>query len=123
MIPEVQYRPSFPEGYRPGIGVVGCGGVVRSAHLPGYQRYGQRVVGVYDVRPEAMEGIQEQFGVETVFGALEELLSHPEIEIVDVATHPDVRPAIVRQALAAGKHVLSQKPFAAGPPDRTRARR
>ena len=32
---------------------------------------------------------------------------------MDVATHPDVRPAIVRQALAAGKHVLSQKPFAA----------
>ena len=113
MIPEVQYRPSFPDGYRPGIGIVGCGGVVRSAHLPGYQRYGQRVVGVYDVRSEATEGVREQFDVETVFGELDELLSHPEIEIVDVATHPDVRPAIVRQALAAGKHVLSQKPFAA----------
>jgi len=117
---ELDYRPSFPEGYRPGIGIVGCGEIVRTAHLPGYERYGQRVVGVYDVRPEATAGIREQFGVETVFGELDELLGHPEIEIVDVATHPDVRPALVRQALAAGKHVLAQKPFA---PDLATARK
>jgi predicted dehydrogenase len=85
---------------------------VRTAHLPGYARYGQRVVGVYDVRPEATEGVREQYRVENVFEDLDELLSHPEIEIVDVATHPDVRPALVRRALAAGKHVLSQKPLA-----------
>ena len=109
---ELDYRPSFPEGYRPGIGIVGCGEVVRTAHLPGYRRYGQRVVGVYDVQAEATAGVREQFGVETIFRDLEELLSHPEIEVVDVATHPDVRPALVRQALAAGKHVLAQKPFA-----------
>ncbi|MDQ3381900.1 MAG: Gfo/Idh/MocA family oxidoreductase [Actinomycetota bacterium] len=94
------------------MGVVGCGEVVRTAHLPGYRRYGQRVVGVYDVRTEATDGVCEQFGVERIFGDLEELLSHSEIEVVDVATHPDVRPALVRQALAAGKHVLAQKPFA-----------
>jgi predicted dehydrogenase len=109
---DIRYTPSFPQDYRPGIGIVGCGGVVRSGHLPGYRRYGQRVVGVYDVRPEATTGICEEFGVESVFGDLDELLAHPEIEIVDVATHPDVRPAIVRQALAAGKHVLAQKPLA-----------
>ena len=111
----MNYRPSFPEGYRPGIGIVGCGEVVRTGHLPNYRRYGQRVVGVYDVSPEATAGVCEQFGVEAVFGELDELLSHPEIEIVDVATHPVVRPALVRHALAAGKHVLSQKPFAADP--------
>jgi predicted dehydrogenase len=109
---DIPYRPSFPPDYRPGIGIVGCGGIVRTAHLPGYQRYRQRVVGVFDVRPEATEGVRERFGVETVFGELDELLGHPEIEIVDVATHPDVRPELIRRALAAGKHVLSQKPFA-----------
>lgn len=109
---DFEYGPSFPEGYRPGIGIVGCGEIVKTAHLPGYARYGQRVVGVYDIRREATEGVRERFGVETVFDELDELLSHPEIEIVDVATHPDVRPALVRQALAAGKHVLAQKPLA-----------
>ncbi len=110
---ELDYRPSFPAGYRPGIGIVGCGGIVKSAHLPGYRRYGQRVVGVYDVRAEATEGVRKQFGVEKIFGDLDELLSDPQIEVVDVATHPDVRPALVRQALSAGKHVLAQKPLAA----------
>lgn len=109
---DLDYAPSFPEHYRPGIGVVGCGAVVKACHLPGYERYGVRVVGVYDVRPEATEGVCERFGVERVFRDLDELLAHPEIEIVDVATHPDVRAELVRRALAAGKHVLAQKPLA-----------
>jgi predicted dehydrogenase len=108
----VDYKPSFPRGYRPGIGIVGCGGIVKSGHLPGYRRYGQRVVGVYDVRPDATEGVCEQFGVERVFRDLDDLLGDPEIEVVDVATHPDVRPELVRRALSAGKHVLAQKPLA-----------
>lgn len=111
--PELDYKPSFPQDYRAGIGIVGCGGIVRSSHLPSYARYGQRVVGVYDVRPEATAGIREEYGVEAVFHDLAELLGDPEIEIVDIATHPDVRPALVRDALAAGKHVLAQKPLAA----------
>ena len=110
--PELDYKPSFPEDYRPGIGIVGCGGIVRSSHLPSYARYGQRVVGVYDVRPEATVGIREEYGVEVVFDDLAELLRHPDVEIVDIATHPEVRPALVRDALAAGKHVLAQKPLA-----------
>ena len=109
---ELDYKPAFPANYRPGIGIVGCGGIVRSSHLRSYATYGQRVVGVYDVRPEATVGIREAYGVETIFDSLAELLGHSEIEIVDIATHPDVRPALIREALAAGKHVLAQKPLA-----------
>jgi predicted dehydrogenase len=108
---DLDYKPSFPETYRPGIGIVGCGAIVRSSHLPSYARYGQRVVGVYDVRPEATVAVRETHGVE-VFDDLAELLGDPEVEIVDIATHPDVRPALIREALAAGKHVLAQKPLA-----------
>jgi predicted dehydrogenase len=108
---DLDYKPSFPETYRPGIGIVGCGAIVRSSHLPSYARYGQRVVGVYDVRPEATVEVRETHGVE-VFDDLAELLGDPEVEIVDIATHPDVRPTLIRKALAAGKHVLAQKPLA-----------
>ncbi len=38
--------------------------------------------------------------------------SRRDIEVVDIATHPDVRAPIIKAALDAGKHVLSQKPFA-----------
>jgi predicted dehydrogenase len=108
----VDYGPSFPAGFRPGIGIIGCGNVVKSAHLPAYAHYGLDLVGVYDVLPEATRGVGEEFGVR-IFASLDELLAHPQIAVVDIATHPTVRPQLVRSALDAGKHVLSQKPFAA----------
>jgi predicted dehydrogenase len=107
MTPVPAYRPDFPPDHRPGIGIVGCGHIVRKAHLPGYAAYGCEVVGVYDVRAEAADGLGLR-----VFRSLEELLGDPDVEIVDVATHPQARPELIRRALDAGKHVLAQKPLA-----------
>lgn len=110
---ELAYRPSFPAGYRPGVGIVGCGEIVKLAHLPAYTTYDVEVVGVFDPAPEATSGIRESFPiVGRVFDSVEELLGDPAIEIVDIATHPGVREGLIERALAAGKHVLSQKPFA-----------
>lgn len=107
------YRPSFPSGYRPGVAIVGCGGIVKLAHLPAYAKYGVDVVGVYDPAPEATDGIRDRFPVvRRVFATLDELLADPDVEVVDIATHPGVRPELIRRALAAGKHVLAQKPLA-----------
>jgi predicted dehydrogenase len=108
----IPHRVPVPPGDRTGIGVIGCGDIVRSGHLDGYRAHGLRVVGVYDIDPAATAGVREQFGVEQVFDSVEALLSDPDVEVVDVATGPGPRPALIRQALAAGKHVLSQKPFA-----------
>ena len=46
-----------------------------------------------------------------VCASVDELLAMPEIDVVDIATHPEVRSALIEAAIAAGKHVLSQKPF------------
>jgi predicted dehydrogenase len=109
----LDYRPTFPPGYRPGLGLVGCGDIARSWHLPAYAEYGVNVVGVYDPAPEATDGICDRFPfVRRVFSSLDELLVDEEIEIVDVATRPDVRPEVIRRAIDAGKHVLAQKPLA-----------
>jgi predicted dehydrogenase len=107
------YRPAFPSSYRPGVGIVGCGGIVKLAHLPAYTAYGVDVVGVFDVDPEATDGIQTQFPVVgKVFASVDELLADPRIDVVDIATHPGVRRGLIEQAIDAGRHVLSQKPFA-----------
>jgi predicted dehydrogenase len=39
------------------------------------------------------------------------LLERADIDVVDVALHPDPRGPVLRDAILAGKHVLSQKPF------------
>jgi predicted dehydrogenase len=112
-IEPVDYRPTFPLGYRPGVGLIGCGDIARSWHLPAYDKYGVRVVGVHDPAPEATAGIGERFpSVQRLFRTLEELLADEEIEIVDIATRPDVRPELIRRAISAGKHILAQKPLA-----------
>jgi predicted dehydrogenase len=102
------YRPSFPVSYRPGVGIIGCGGIVKQAHLPAYAKYGVNVVGIYDVSPEATRGVDAG----EVYPSLDELLADPRIDVVDIATHPAVRLELVRRAVEAGKHVLAQKPFA-----------
>jgi len=116
---DLLYQPRLPDAYRPGIGIIGCGGIVRHAHLPAYATLGLNIVGIYDPNPAATAGVQEEFGVGTVFGSLEDLLADPAIAIVDIATHAAVRAPIVHAALAAGKHVLAQKPLA---PDLAAAR-
>ena len=68
----IDHRPAFPDGPLPGIGIVGCGQIVRNAHLPAYARYGCEIVGVYDVRPEATGGLGQH-----VFRSLDELLDDP----------------------------------------------
>jgi predicted dehydrogenase len=103
----LEHRPLFPDGYRPGIAIVGCGGVVRGGHLPAYEKYGCHVVGVHDESEELATSV----GL-PVFRTVDELLAHPEVQIVDVATPRESRLFIVRRALAAGKHVLAQKPLA-----------
>jgi predicted dehydrogenase len=109
----VDYRPSFPPDYTPGIGIIGCGGIAKAWHLPAYAKYGVDVVGVFDPVPEATNGVQGQFPfVRRVFPSLDELLSDPGLDIVDIATGPDVRLDLMRRAIEAGKHVLAQKPLA-----------
>jgi len=108
----IAYKPQIPAGFQAGIGLIGCGTIARVGHLPAYQKYGLKVVGVYDIRPEAVDGVQEQFGIEKVYGSVEELLADPRIEVVDIATHPVERVPLIKQAILAGKHVLSEKPLA-----------
>jgi predicted dehydrogenase len=113
---DVRYRPSFPHDYRPGIGIVGCGGVAQEWHLPAYGKYGVDVVGVFDPNPAATSTVQERFPfVGRVFPSLDELFADPAIEVVDIATGPSVRLDLIRQAVDAGKHVLAQKPLALDP--------
>jgi predicted dehydrogenase len=103
----LDYRPSFPVDRTYGIGLVGCGTVARRGHLPAYEKYGCTVVGVHDVSAAATRDL----GL-PVFDRLDDLLAHPDVAIVDIATPPETRAHVVRRALAAGKHVLSQKPLA-----------
>jgi predicted dehydrogenase len=112
-LPEtLDYKPQFPANYTPKVGIIGAGGIVKLAHLPAYQKYGVEVAAVYDIDPAVTESIVEEFGVERVASSFDDLLGDSDIEVVDIATFPQHRAPLIRRALEAGKHVLSQKPLA-----------
>lgn len=109
--PELPYQPRDPKGYSPAIGLIGCGGITES-HLTAYRNAGYRVVCLCDVDVERARKRQAQFYLSAeVVTDYRRVLDRRDIEVVDVATHPRERGAIIRDALDAGKHVLSQKPF------------
>ena len=62
---------AVPSRPRP-IVIIGAGGVVRTAHLPVYQRLKFPVAGLYDINPDASRETARRFGVSTVFSSLAE---------------------------------------------------
>lgn len=109
--PSLPYRPLKPKNYSPAIGLIGCGGITEY-HLRAYRREGWRVTALCDIERDRAEKRREEFYPEAkTFTGFHEVLADPKIEVVDVATHPEERVEIIEAALAAGKHVLSQKPF------------
>lgn len=93
------------------IGVLGCGWVA-GMQLEAYAAAGFNVVALGDHTLERAAGYRDRFYPDAaVYVSDRELLAHPGLQVVDIATHVQGRPTIVEAALNAGKHVLSQKPF------------
>ncbi|MEX0936275.1 MAG: Gfo/Idh/MocA family oxidoreductase [Pirellulales bacterium] len=109
--PKLPYRPRDPRAYRPGIGLVGCGGITFE-HLSAYRGAGYNVVALCDLDPKRAKKRREEFYPKAkIYRDHEELIADAKVEVVDVTTHPPQRPPILEAAIRARKHVLSQKPY------------
>ncbi len=109
--PELRYKPQDPESYNPAIGLIGCGNITAD-HLRAYRKAGYRVTALCDVDRARAEMRQKEFYPDAeIFTDYTKLLAQDEIEVVDIATHPPLRPVLVEAAIKAGKHILSQKPY------------
>ena len=94
-----------------GVAVVGVGymGAIHARTYAAEPR--AHLVGVYDARADTARSVAAEVGA-AAFASLDELLHRPEVEAVSICT-PDadhVEPTLA--ALAAGKHVLLEKPIA-----------
>jgi predicted dehydrogenase len=109
--PNLPYAPREPKSYRPPIGMIACGGITE-IHLKAYKKAGYNIVALCDLIPERARKRQKQFYPDAfVTTDYRELLQRDDIKVVDIATHPPERVVLIEDALRAGKHVLSQKPF------------
>ena len=109
--PRVDYRPPTPKSYSPTIGLIGAGGI-SEFHLKNYRLCGYDVAAIASrTRTSAEKRRDEFFPKADVYDHYQQILDRDDIDVVDVTPHPDDRLPILRDSIAAGKHVLSQKPF------------
>jgi predicted dehydrogenase len=115
-----QVRIRIPEAHRRPIAVVGAGEIVDVAHLPAYRAHGLDIRGIYDLDPVRAADVATRHELPRVYASLDELLTDTEVDVVDIAVVPTAQPQVAAAAIAAGKHLLCQKPLA---PDLETARR
>jgi predicted dehydrogenase len=103
-------RQAWPVPSRPRpIVIIGAGGVVRTAHLPAYQRLGFPIAGLYDINLEASNTTAARFGVGTVFSSLAHAAAAPDA-VFDLAVPGDQIAGVLKE-LPRGAAVLIQKPM------------
>jgi predicted dehydrogenase len=105
-------RLEIPKSHHRKIGIIGAGGIVAVAHLPAYELAGLPVHGITDLNLDKANELAQKFGVGRVYQSHQEMIEDPEIEVVDIAVPASEQPGIMLAALAAGKHILAQKPLA-----------
>lgn len=96
------------------IGILGLG-AISGIYLKNLTELFREVeiAGVYDLIPEKMKQVQEEYKVPKTYSSMDEMLQDGEIEIVLNLTRPFEHYDTTKAALLAGKNVYSEKPLAA----------
>jgi predicted dehydrogenase len=94
---------------RVGVGVIGCGNI-SSAYLKAARKFPiLDIVALSDAVPAAAKTRGEEFGIPA--RSVEDMLADPAVEIVLNLTIPNAHVEVGLKAIAAGKHVHSEKPL------------
>ncbi|WP_173362890.1 Gfo/Idh/MocA family protein [Gloeothece verrucosa] len=94
-----------------GVAVIGTG-FGEKIHIPGFQHHPRtEVVAVYHRDLEKAKAIALRHNIPIADNRLENILSLKEVAGVSIATPPFLRYEIAKLAIAAGKHLLLEKPL------------
>lgn len=88
--------------------VIGCG-VIANQMAQTLALAGRHLVGVANRTYDKAQAFAERYGVERVYKTYAELYADPAIDAVYITTPHNTHIAFLREALAAGKHVLCEK--------------
>ena len=84
---------------------------------------GEQLVAVGSRHLESAQAFAQQYGIPRCYDSYEALAADPEVEVIYVATPNTLHYENCKLCLEQGKHVLCEKPFAAGcaltPPPQT----
>jgi len=101
-----------PERIR--VGIVGASpqSWAAAAHLPALAHLDElTVTAVATTRKDSAQAAASMFGVRHAFASAEELASDPQVDLVVASVKVPAHAAVIRAALAAGKHVYAEWPL------------
>lgn len=100
----------MPKRYK--VGIIGCG-IGRLHMVEGYLPHPDKfeVVALCDLDETRLNVMADEFSVPRRIRSSDELIAMPDIDIIDICTPPAIHTALILQALAAGKHVVCEKPL------------
>ncbi|MEO8626365.1 MAG: Gfo/Idh/MocA family oxidoreductase [Candidatus Limnocylindrales bacterium] len=94
-----------------GAAVIGSG-FIGTVHIEALRRIGVTVHGLLGSSLERGQARAEKLSVARAYGSLEELLADDRVEVVHVTSPNHLHFEQVRQIIAAGRHVVCEKPLA-----------
>ncbi|KXG84916.1 Gfo/Idh/MocA family protein [Agrobacterium bohemicum] len=94
------------------VGVIGCG-IGRSHISEGYAMHPDKyeVTVLCDLDEARLNAVADEFNVAGRIKSSDELMAMPDVDIIDICTPPAIHTKLILQALAAGKHVVCEKPL------------
>ena len=93
-------------------GIIGPGGIAQSFADSVHKHTGQRIVAVASQTPGKAEAFAGPRQIQHALTSYQELVDHPDVDVVYVATTHEFHREHAELAIAAGKHVLIEKPMA-----------
>jgi predicted dehydrogenase len=94
-----------------GAAVIGSG-FIGTVHTEGLRRIGVQVRGILGSSAERAAASARRLGVPTAWASLDELLDDATVDVVHVTSPNHLHHPQVKAILAAGKHVICEKPLA-----------
>jgi predicted dehydrogenase len=94
-----------------GAAVIGSG-FIGTVHIEGLRRLGVPVRGLLGSSPERGARRAEALGLPRAYESLDQLLEDPAVEVVHVTSPNHLHTPQVEAILAAGRHVICEKPLA-----------
>ena len=93
------------------VGIAGAG-FIGTVHARAARLARARLVGVADSSLEHSEASARRLGADRAFESAEALVESPDVDVVHVCTPNHLHLPLAEAALAAGKHVICEKPLA-----------
>jgi predicted dehydrogenase len=94
------------------VGIIGSGGWARYGHIPALQALeGFEVIALAGRNKEKVQKYADDFNIKHAFGNAEELMAHPDVDLVVVLAPSPEHGRLAKAAIGAGKDVYTEWPL------------